>query len=277
MHGYKRIHLSTNYSSSRQGLLLPNLLELVHDRHGDHGHDNGQNQAFDPFRSLTSSLQHKWVHNYLFTPAAAEHKTPTAISAHAMLYVLADATWQSNMKYLDAEVKRVSFDHVNKPTASSGKELHGLRQDLDFLKTEIRRTLRYVPPPLETHFANGRDAWGDIGGVPGSSKPRLTPLEYLRGILDDADGLENFLTNSLHILLASIAQRDSERADMLTRLAAVYIPLSFVTGVFGMNLRELNGSSLPIWVCFEVLAVVLILTIVLVQISEKLRVWQHNH
>jgi Mg2+ and Co2+ transporter CorA len=42
---------------------------------------------------------------------------------------------------------------------------------------------------------------------------------------------------------------------MLTRLAFLYVPLSFVTGIFGMNVREIDGSPLPIWVCVAALAV----------------------
>jgi Mg2+ and Co2+ transporter CorA len=59
---------------------------------------------------------------------------------------------------------------------------------------------------------------------------------------------------------------------MLTWLAAVYVPLSFVTGIFGMNLRELNDSVLPVWICLEVLGVVLLVTAALV-IAYKL--WEN--
>jgi Mg2+ and Co2+ transporter CorA len=55
---------------------------------------------------------------------------------------------------------------------------------------------------------------------------------------------------------------------MLTWLAAVYVPLSFVTGIFGMNLRELNDSTLPVWVCLEVLGVVLLVTAAMVVVYK---------
>jgi Mg2+ and Co2+ transporter CorA len=35
---------------------------------------------------------------------------------------------------------------------------------------------------------------------------------------------------------------------MITRLALLYVSLSFVTGIFGMNVKDINGSPLPMWV-----------------------------
>lgn len=38
------------------------------------------------------------------------------------------------------------------------------------------------------------------------------------------------------------------------------MPLSFVTGIFGMNIRQINGSGLNIWVCFATLVPVIFVT-----------------
>lgn len=173
------------------------------------------------------------------------------------------------MLYLDEQVKEISFRHVQKPQANTDTQLHQLREDLDFLKTEVKHTLRYAPPDLEEYFASS-EAWQPVGPDPARSRD-ATPIKVLKDIEEDAAALEEFLTQSLNLLLASIALRDSERASMLTWMAAIYVPLSFVTGIFGMNLRELNDSSLPVWICLEVLGVVLILTVVLVWIINKLR------
>jgi len=35
---------------------------------------------------------------------------------------------------------------------------------------------------------------------------------------------------------------------MAIRPAFLYVPFSFVTGIFGMNMKEINGSPLPMWV-----------------------------
>ena len=57
-----------------------------------------------------------------------------------------------------------------------------------------------------------------------------------------------------------LSNRQSLRATQLTILASIYVPLSFVTGVFGMNLKQLNESGLSIWVFFVAIVIAAIVT-----------------
>jgi Mg2+ and Co2+ transporter CorA len=161
------------------------------------------------------------------------------------------------LRLLDSDIKRVSFDNIQNPHMDIATKLHGLREDLAYLRAEVGHMIRFTPPALVRYYNEGSDENQ-------SYRPREDPVNSSQRIADDAAVLEQFLTDSLNLLIASIALRDSQRADMLTWLAAVYVPLSFVTGIFGMNLRELNDSSLPVWVCLEVLGVVLLVTAAMV-------------
>jgi Mg2+ and Co2+ transporter CorA len=181
-----------------------------------------------------------------------------AVRTHPLLYALADFAWAHNHSYLDDEIKRISFQNIRNPTMNTVSSMHALREDLDFLRAEVGQTLRHAPSTLIHYYEQPTS--GDVTLL-GTNE---IPLEALRHTANDADVLDGFLTNSLNLLIASIALRDSQRAEMLTWLAAVYVPLSFVTGIFGMNLRELNESTLPVWICLEVLGVVLLVTLVLV-------------
>ncbi|GAB7324391.1 hypothetical protein MBLNU13_g08332t2 [Cladosporium sp. NU13] len=188
-------------------------------------------------------------------------KTPSgrrlrAVRAHPLVYVLIDAAWTRNLRYLTNKVKDISFANMEKPHRDALMTMHELREDLDYAKGEIAKAVRYAPPTLADYFERSASSeWYQRDGL---------PLVFLKEMENDAATLDEFLTNSLNLLLASLALRDSQRADMLTWLAAVYVPLSFVTGIFGMNLRELNDSTLPVWICLEVLGVVLLVTAALV-------------
>jgi Mg2+ and Co2+ transporter CorA len=41
----------------------------------------------------------------------------------------------------------------------------------------------------------------------------------------------------------------ARRATLLTILAMIYLPLTLVTGIFGMNIKEINDGTPPFWVC----------------------------
>jgi hypothetical protein len=149
---------------------------------------------------------------------------------------------------------------MEKPHKDGVIVMHELREDLDHLKAEVAKAVRYAPPTLADYFEKSTSSeWYQTDGM---------PLLFLKQMELDAAALEEFLTNSLNLLIASIALRDSERAAMLTWLAPVYVPLSFVTGIFGMNLLELSDPEPPIWVCLEVLGVVLLVTAIMVLIYK---------
>ena len=239
-HGRNRIGLRLKYSTLLGGVLLPALFYQQH-------------PTYDLFGLLKDSMSYGWLRDCLFVDTKTPHgRRLPAVRAHPLVYVLIDAAWTRNLRYLTNEVKDVSFKNVEKPHRDAIMEMHELREDLDYLKGEIAKAVRYAPPTLVDYFERSASSeWYQRDGL---------PLVFLKEMENDAAALDEFLTNSLNLLLASIALRDSQRADMLTWLAAVYVPLSFVTGIFGMNLRELNDSTLPVWICLEVLGVVLLVT-----------------
>jgi Mg2+ and Co2+ transporter CorA len=72
---------------------------------------------------------------------------------------------------------------------------------------------------------------------------------------------------TFQLLMSSISMQDSQasieqarRSTRLTQLAFIYVPLSFVTGIFGMNIKELNGSVLDFWAVFVCLIAVVLVT-----------------
>jgi Mg2+ and Co2+ transporter CorA len=73
----------------------------------------------------------------------------------------------------------------------------------------------------------------------------------------------------LSIEQSSLSIDQARRGSQLTFLAFIYVPLSFVTGTFGMNIQQINGSGLNIWVCFVALVPVIFVTL-LVFLAVKL-------
>jgi hypothetical protein len=56
-------------------------------------------------------------------------------------------------------------------------------------------------------------------------------------------------------------KRQSRRATLLTLLAAFYLPLTLVTGIFGMNIKEFDGEKAPPFsLCFAALFAVIAVT-----------------
>ena len=87
-------------------------------------------------------------------------------------------------------------------------------------------------------------------------------------VMEDLGKLEKELNDEIHLIIGAVTVQDSdanktqtERATLLTLLAAVYLPLTLVTGIFGMNIREVDEGKPTWWACVIVLAVVAACTV----------------
>jgi Mg2+ and Co2+ transporter CorA len=56
-------------------------------------------------------------------------------------------------------------------------------------------------------------------------------------------------------------KRQGRRATVSTLLAAFYLPLSLVTSILGMNLKEFDDARPSVILCFEALFVVIAVTL----------------
>ncbi len=127
-------------------------------------------------------------------------------------------------------------DEVLRPEGSSPeylRKIHGLRRDL----LELHRTVapeRDIIRSLvrERQFA-GSDAYryySDVG-------------DHLARVEDELDVLRNVATDLIDIHLSAVGNRTNEIMKRLTVVATIFMPLTLITGIYGMNFRVLPELS----------------------------------
>ena len=153
---------------------------------------------------------------------------------------------------------------------ATNAKLLTLREVLSELVTGTTETSKYVP----SHVRQFYEALY-------SSQPNArdylnfhSPVEKLTAIKQQANDLERFLMDSFQLLMSSLSVIETQTGAQQTRLsmeqaartarptqlAFIYIPLTFVTSVFGMNVKGLSDPLPPVWVCFVTLIVVVVAT-----------------
>jgi hypothetical protein len=185
-------------------------------------------------------------------------------------YVLSNSLWQTNLLYLTQEIQRISFQEIRDPDTKITEALHNRREDLAaYVKSALVETTGYIPEEVVKFFEDLHKR--DEGWL---SEANRNPAIRQHKLLEEMVELERFLMDTFQLLMSSISLQDARmsitqgqlpnqqslRATQLTILASIYVPLSFVTGIFGMNLKELNGSSLSIWVLFVAVVIAAIIT-----------------
>lgn len=154
-----------------------------------------------------------------------------------LAYALMDAIVDNYFLILEAVGERIGEledDLLNRPSKNTLAQLHRLKNELMTLRRSVW-PLRELISSLER---------GE------SALIQPTTRVYLRDLYDHtiqvAETLESFrdmVGGMLDLYLSSVSNRTNDIMKVLTVIASIFIPLSFVTGVFGMNFEHMPELS----------------------------------
>ena len=148
------------------------------------------------------------------------------------------------LENLGEQIEFLEEELVTDPDPETLQLIHELKRELIFLRKSVW-PLREVISALER---------GD------SPLLKPTTLIYLRDVYDHTiqiiDTVETFrdiVSGMLDIYLSSVSNRMNEVMKVLTVIATVFIPLSFIVGVYGMNFKYMpelgwKWGYLGVWV-----------------------------
>ncbi|KAH8710030.1 hypothetical protein GQ44DRAFT_627314 [Phaeosphaeriaceae sp. PMI808] len=91
-------------------------------------------------------------------------------------------------------------------------------------------------------------------------------------LIDRTLKLLGYCEHGVQVVMNNAMIKESREAIMqaggvvkLTRLAFVFIPLSFTTSFFGMNFKQLDGDVLGVWIWFVVSLPILVIVVLLMR------------
>jgi magnesium transporter len=116
-------------------------------------------------------------------------------------------------------------------------ELHAIRNDLH----AIWRTVS------ATREAIGKLVRGEVGALGKDTKLFLRDcLDHCAQLLDAVGACQELSSSLMSLQQAALNNRMSETMRVLTMIATVFIPLSFIAGVYGMNFdRSASAWNMP--------------------------------
>ena len=132
------------------------------------------------------------------------------------------------MEKLGEKIEFLEEELVTRPTAQTLKTIHQLKREMIFLRRAVW-PLREVVSGLER----------------GESSLMKEPTRiYLRDVYDHTiqviDTIETFrdmISGMLDIYLSSISNRMNAVMKVLTIIATIFMPLTFIAGIYGMNFK----------------------------------------
>jgi len=175
------------------------------------------------------------------------------MGADYLLYALLDAIVDGYFVILERLGERIEVleeELLANPSQLTLQNIHTMKREMIFLRKSVW-PLREV-----------------ISGLQRGESPLITETTgpYLRDVYDHTiqviDAVESFrdmLAGMLDIYLSSISNRLNEVMKLLTIIATIFIPLTFIVGVYGMNFKlmpelEWRWGYPAVWLVMVVVA-----------------------
>ncbi|MDA0991143.1 MAG: magnesium/cobalt transporter CorA [Verrucomicrobia bacterium] len=155
--------------------------------------------------------------------------------AYALLDAIVDHYYVV-LEHLDERIEKLHEDVINYADNEALHTIHALRREM----VQVRKMLW----PLREMVSTMQMSESVL--IAAETKPYLHDVyEHAIQIMDNVEALRDMLTSALEIHLSMISNRMNEIMRVLTIIATVFIPLTFIAGIYGMNfdnMPELHWS-----------------------------------
>ncbi|MBN2644045.1 MAG: zinc transporter ZntB [Desulfuromonadaceae bacterium] len=148
------------------------------------------------------------------------------------------------------------------------EENRALREGLSELRRQIAHIRRYVSPQRD---ALAQLAMCNLPFLDDQSRAKFTEINnHLQRHVEDLDILRERVTIVQEELQGQLAEQMNIRMYVLNLVAAIFLPLSFLTGLFGINVGGIPGSNSPV-AFFLFCGTLLVIAVLLILLFRRRR------
>ncbi|MFC1651392.1 magnesium/cobalt transporter CorA [Candidatus Latescibacterota bacterium] len=179
-----------------------------------------------------------------------------------LVYALVDAVVDNYyiiLEKINEKIEVLEEELVTKPTSTTLQSIHDLKRETLYLRKSIS-PIREVIRSLER---------GESALIQDSSQIYFRDLyDHTIQIIETVETLRDMISGMLDIYLSSISNRMNEVMKTLTIFAAIFIPLTFIAGIYGMNFEHMPELTLR-WAYPTLLSLMFIIGILLLVYFKK--------
>jgi magnesium transporter len=182
-----------------------------------------------------------------------------------LTYALIDAVldgYYPVIELLGDRLHELEEEILERPSQAGMRRIHTIRHELLALR-------RAIMPQREAVNALIREESPLVGRM---------VRQYLRDCYDHAvqasDAVETFrdlAANLMDLYMSSMSQRTNEVMKVLTIMASIFIPLTFIAGVYGMNFDDM--PELHVWWAYPALLLVMFIIAVGMVLFFRMKGW----
>jgi magnesium transporter len=172
--------------------------------------------------------------------------------ADYLAYALIDAVVDHYFHILETfaeETEELELQVLEDPTPETMRRIHSLRQEMLVVR-------RAVWPLRE--LTNGLTR-NESGLVQESTQIFLRDVyDHTVQVIDTAETLRDVISGLMDLYMTSVSNRMNEIMKVLTVMASIFIPLTFLAGIYGMNFQVMPELRIP-WAYPALLGVMVVM------------------
>jgi magnesium transporter len=153
------------------------------------------------------------------------------MGADYLTYALLDAIVDNYFIILEKLGEKIEFleeELVTRPTSETLQTIHYLKREMIFLRKAVW-PLREVISGLER---------GEPPLVKGTTRIYLRDVyDHTIQVIDTIETFRDMVSGMLDIYLSSVSNRLNVVMKVLTIIATIFMPLTFIAGIYGMNFK----------------------------------------
>jgi magnesium transporter len=148
-----------------------------------------------------------------------------------LAYSLLDAVVDNYFVILENfgdKIEQLESELIENPTQNTVQKIYQLKRELIFLHNAVW-PLREAVSSLAKH---------DSSLIKESTAPYLRDVyDHVIHVIDSVDIYREMITGMLDMYLSSVSNRLNEVMKVLTAISLIFMPLTFIVGVYGMNFK----------------------------------------
>ncbi len=161
------------------------------------------------------------------------------MGADYLAYTLIDTTVDNYfiiLEKLGEKIEDLEEELVTDPRPETLQTIHNLKREMIFLRKSVW-PLREVVSGLER---------GESPLIQESTRIYLRDVyDHTIQVIDTVETIRDMLSGMLDIYLSSVSNRMNEVMKVLTIIATIFIPLTLIVGIYGMNFRYMPELEWP--------------------------------
>ncbi len=151
-------------------------------------------------------------------------------------------------------IESLEEEVVTNPTSKTSKKIHSVKREMIALRKSVW-PLREVARSLETN---------ESSLIKDSTKLYLRDVyDHTIQVIDNVETFRDIVSGMLDVYLSSVSNKMNEIMKVLTIFATIFIPLTFIVGLYGMNFKyfpelEWKYSYPVLWVIMISISLVML-------------------